>query len=69
MLVNMKSQLAQNLYAKRFLESDDYMAEAANRNSNNESLVRAIICAGLYPNVAKVRHYLNPGMALCSVYL
>merc|ERR1711962_860545 len=55
MLVNMKSQLAQNLYAKRFLESDDYMAESANRNSNNESLVRAIICAGLYPNVAKVK--------------
>ena len=55
----MKSQLAQNLYSKRFLESEDYMSKAANRNSNNESLVRAIICAGLYPNVAKVKYDLN----------
>jgi hypothetical protein len=28
---------------------------AANVNSNNEALVRAVLCAGLYPNVAKIR--------------
>jgi len=35
--------------------SDDFNANEANINSNNEPLVRAIICAGLYPNVAKIR--------------
>jgi len=60
MLINMKKQLAHHLRTLRFLDSDDCKAKAANRNSNNEDLVRAIICAGLYPNVAQV-HIKNRG--------
>jgi ATP-dependent RNA helicase DHX36 len=38
-----------------FLSSRNPKAEDSNINSNNMSLVKAIICAGLYPNVAIVR--------------
>jgi len=55
MLLSMKGQLARHLYNKKFLRSDNFLADQANVNSNNESLVRAIICSGLYPNVAKIR--------------
>jgi len=54
-LMKVKVQLARHLYAKRFLTCDNYMDDAANVNSNDESLVRAVICAGLYPNVAKIK--------------
>ena len=54
MLVEMKGQLARHLFNKKFLSSENYKSETANLNSNNEALVRAIICSGLYPNVAKV---------------
>ena len=33
----------------------------ANRNSQNEALVRAVICAGLYPNVAKLSKVVKKG--------
>jgi len=52
---DMKSQFAEHLYEMNFLSSKDPKAEDANINANNVSLVKAIICAGLYPNVAIVR--------------
>ncbi len=55
MLDNMKRQFAEHLHKLQFLDSANYKAVAANRNSNDEDLVRAVICAGLYPNVASVR--------------
>jgi ATP-dependent RNA helicase DHX36 len=51
----MKVQFAEYLYEMNFLSSKDPKAEAANINAKNLSLVKAIICAGLYPNVAIVR--------------
>ncbi|XP_071450154.1 ATP-dependent DNA/RNA helicase DHX36-like [Hetaerina americana] len=55
LLRNMKGQFAEHLHNMKFLKSRDYKAREANINSNNQSLVKAIICAGLYPNVATVR--------------
>jgi Domain of unknown function (DUF1605). len=51
----MKRQFAEHLHEMNFLNSKDPKAEDANINANNVSLVKAIICAGLYPNVAIVR--------------
>ena len=51
----MKRDFASHLYEMKFLDSKDVKADSANRNSRNEALVRAVICAGLYPNVAQVR--------------
>ena len=55
MLSNMKRQFAQHLYKKRFLRSDNVKDKDSNRNSGNSALVRAIVAAGLYPNVAKIK--------------
>jgi ATP-dependent RNA helicase DHX36 len=55
MLLSMKGQLAEHLHRRQFLQSADVLDGAANVNSNNEALVRAVLCAGLYPNVAKIR--------------
>jgi ATP-dependent RNA helicase DHX36 len=52
---DMKGQFAEHLHEMNFLSSRNPKAEDANINSNNSSLVKAIICAGLYPNVAIVR--------------
>jgi ATP-dependent RNA helicase DHX36 len=52
----MKRQFAEHLFEMKFLDSKEVTAAAANRNSSNEALVRAVVCAGLYPNVAKVGH-------------
>jgi hypothetical protein len=55
MLLSMKGQLAEHLHRRQFLQSANVLDRAANVNSNNEALVRAVLCAGLYPNVAKIR--------------
>lgn len=55
LLKNMKKQFAQHLHEMNFLARDDPKDERANINSNNRSLIKAIVCAGLYPNVAIVR--------------
>ncbi|TRY69262.1 hypothetical protein TCAL_13343 [Tigriopus californicus] len=55
MLVNMKQQFADYLCEQKFLPSSNYKAKSCNRNSSNEALVRAIVCAGLYPNVASLK--------------
>ena len=55
MLNNMKRQFADHLKNMKFLNSSDIKGREANFNSNNEDLVRAIVCAGLYPNVASVK--------------
>ncbi|XP_076232336.1 ATP-dependent DNA/RNA helicase DHX36 isoform X2 [Calliopsis andreniformis] len=55
LLSEMKSQFAQHLYQMKFLENDNPSDRNANRNSNNTALVKAIVCAGLYPNIAVIR--------------
>lgn len=55
LLSDMKSQFARNLCEMQFLQNDNPSDMNANRNSNNLSLIKAIVCAGLYPNIAVVR--------------
>lgn len=54
-LKEMKAQFAEHLSQIGFLDCNDMKASAANINSNNYALIRSIICAGLYPNVAILR--------------
>ena len=70
MLSNHKKQLADHLYAKSFICSSDPKEPGSNINSKNEDLIRAIICAGLYPNVAKFRKRMTsrPGLLTVSDY-
>ncbi|XP_015109498.1 ATP-dependent DNA/RNA helicase DHX36 [Diachasma alloeum] len=54
LLIDMKRQFAGHLHEMKFLESDNPKDASANRNSHNTAMVKAIICAALYPNVAIV---------------
>ncbi|KAH0534883.1 ATP-dependent DNA/RNA helicase DHX36 [Cotesia glomerata] len=56
LLVEMKQQFAQHLYEMKFLDSSDPSDKRANRNSNNLAVIKAIVCAGLYPNIATVQN-------------
>jgi ATP-dependent RNA helicase DHX36 len=51
----MKGQLAEYLQNLNFISSSDPKSPAFNVNSSNRILVKAIVCAGLYPNVAIVK--------------
>ncbi|NXG58695.1 DHX36 helicase, partial [Hemiprocne comata] len=55
MLHNMKGQFAEHLLAAGFVNSRDPKDLKSNTNSDNEKLLKAVICAGLYPKVAKIR--------------
>lgn len=54
LLSEMKRQFAQHLCEMKFLNNDNPSDERANRNSENISLIKAIVCVGLYPNVATI---------------
>jgi ATP-dependent RNA helicase DHX36 len=54
LLKNMKKQFCGLLYDTGFLHSPDPNHDEANYNSGNTKLVKAVLCAGLYPNVAKI---------------
>lgn len=51
LLSNMKKQFMEYLYDLNFVPNTDPYCRQCNTNSNNFSLIKAIICAGLYPNV------------------
>ncbi|XP_065216695.1 ATP-dependent DNA/RNA helicase DHX36-like isoform X2 [Planococcus citri] len=51
-LKDLKLQFAQYLCELGFLPSTDYKQNKFNRNSCNIALIKAVICSGLYPNVA-----------------
>ncbi|CAH1239477.1 DHX36 [Branchiostoma lanceolatum] len=55
MLSNMKLQFAELLQDIGFVQARNPSNPQCNKNSGNIRLVKAVICAGLYPNVAKVR--------------
>ncbi|KAJ1522137.1 hypothetical protein ONE63_002448 [Megalurothrips usitatus] len=61
MLRDMKKQFVHHLHDMKFLQSSNPRAPASNVNSNNTSLIKAIICAGLYPNVAFLRKSMKKG--------
>lgn len=48
----MKVQFLELLQSNKFVDSSNPQDESSNLNSSNEHLIRAIIAAGLYPNVA-----------------
>ena len=50
----MKGQFTGLLYETGFVPSSNPKHRSANINSDNMKLVRAVLCAGLYPNVFKV---------------
>lgn len=52
LLTQMKEQFMSHLFELEFVKSVDPASKEHNFNSKNISLVKAIICAGLYPNVA-----------------
>lgn len=54
LLSNMKSQLAEYLKDLGLVGVGNCKDPELNKNSNNERLVKAIVCAGLYPNVGRV---------------
>ncbi|XP_076292712.1 ATP-dependent DNA/RNA helicase DHX36 isoform X2 [Lasioglossum baleicum] len=62
LLSEMKSQFAQHLCEMKFLESENPSDRNANRNSDNVALVKAIVCAGLYPNIATVSKVTRGGI-------
>ncbi|XP_022089221.1 ATP-dependent RNA helicase DHX36-like [Acanthaster planci] len=54
MLGNMKTQFCELLASIGFVAGKSCKQEEANKNSDNKQLVKAILCSGLYPNVARV---------------
>lgn len=52
MLDQMKTQFAQGLHQSKFLTKPKVDSAENNRNSVDDNLLRAVICAGLYPNLA-----------------
>ncbi|XP_072015621.1 LOW QUALITY PROTEIN: ATP-dependent DNA/RNA helicase DHX36-like [Amphiura filiformis] len=55
MLDNMKGQFYELLYNIGFLHNKSCKQPQANRNSENEQLIKAVLCAGLYPNIAEIK--------------
>ncbi|KAG0721051.1 ATP-dependent RNA helicase DHX36 [Chionoecetes opilio] len=53
-LKNMRRQFMGLLHDHKFVNTRDPNGAEVNRNSENVALVRAIITAGLYPNVARI---------------
>ncbi|XP_037514707.1 uncharacterized protein LOC119391104 [Rhipicephalus sanguineus] len=53
MLSNMRQQFAEYLQELNFINSKNIKAREFNQNSDNLKVLQAVICAGLYPNVAK----------------
>lgn len=54
-LRNLKSQFSRYLYEMGFLNNMNYKQANFNMNSNNVALVKAVICSGLYPNIAIIK--------------
>ncbi|XP_075717638.1 LOW QUALITY PROTEIN: ATP-dependent DNA/RNA helicase DHX36 [Rhinoderma darwinii] len=55
MLGDMKGQFAEHLLGAGFVSSRRPKDPKSNINSDNEKLIKAVMCAGLYPKVAKIR--------------
>ncbi|GLH02661.1 ATP-dependent RNA helicase DHX8 [Gryllus bimaculatus] len=53
-LRKLKIEFAEYLHEMGFLKTKNSKDESANTNSENFSVLKAVICAGLYPNVAIV---------------
>ncbi|CAK9812236.1 ATP-dependent DNA/RNA helicase DHX36 [Anthophora quadrimaculata] len=67
LLSEMKSQFAQHLCQMKFLETENPSDKNANINSRNTTLVKAIVCAVMYPNIAVVRSVTKTGTLAYTV--
>lgn len=72
----MKKQFAGLLKDVGFISSSHPKDEMANVNSTNLKLVKAVLCAGLYPNVIKIEQkkpggyvYLHFVVLLCCLFI
>ncbi|XP_017752422.1 PREDICTED: ATP-dependent RNA helicase DHX36-like [Eufriesea mexicana] len=54
LLCEMKNQFAEHLCNMKFMKEKNPNAAEVNRNSKNILLIKAIVCAGLYPNIAVI---------------
>lgn len=63
----MKKQFAGLLKDVGFISSSHPKDEMANVNSTNLKLVKAVLCAGLYPNVIKIEQKKPGGYEICCV--
>ncbi|XP_045053038.1 ATP-dependent DNA/RNA helicase DHX36 isoform X2 [Desmodus rotundus] len=68
MLHNMKGQFAEHLLGAGFVNSRNPKDPKSNINSDNEKIITAVICAGLYPKVAKIRLNLGKKRKMVKVY-
>uniref|UniRef100_A0A8C0JVY1 RNA helicase n=1 Tax=Canis lupus dingo TaxID=286419 RepID=A0A8C0JVY1_CANLU len=68
MLHNMKGQFAEHLLGAGFVSSRNPKDPKSNINSDNEKIIKAVICAGLYPKVAKIRLNLGKKRKMVKVY-
>uniref|UniRef100_A0A8C4S3W2 RNA helicase n=1 Tax=Erpetoichthys calabaricus TaxID=27687 RepID=A0A8C4S3W2_ERPCA len=68
MLHNMKGQFAEHLLAAGFVSSKNPKDHRSNINSDNEKLIKAVICAGLYPKVAKIQPGFSKRSKMVKVY-
>uniref|UniRef100_A0AAA9S1G7 ATP-dependent DNA/RNA helicase DHX36 n=2 Tax=Bos TaxID=9903 RepID=A0AAA9S1G7_BOVIN len=68
MLHNMKGQFAEHLLGAGFVSSRNPQDPESNINSDNEKIIKAVICAGLYPKVAKIRLNLGKKRKMVKVY-
>uniref|UniRef100_H3CQH5 ATP-dependent DNA/RNA helicase DHX36 n=1 Tax=Tetraodon nigroviridis TaxID=99883 RepID=H3CQH5_TETNG len=68
MLQNMKGQFAEHLMHAGFVSSPDPKDPKSNVNSDNEKLIKAVIVAGLYPKVAKIRQSFSKKNPRVKVY-
>ncbi|KAL3274035.1 hypothetical protein HHI36_015454 [Cryptolaemus montrouzieri] len=55
-LIRLKKDFMENLHQLSFVPSTDPKCGECNSNSDKVDLVRAVICAGLYPNIVTVRN-------------
>ncbi|KAK6966184.1 ATP-dependent RNA helicase DHX36, partial [Biomphalaria glabrata] len=67
LLHDMKKQLAHLLYDIGFLASPDVKHQSSNKNSENLGLIKAVLCAGFYPNVAQIVEVANDYRLLYNI--
>jgi len=52
----MKGQLAEHLQKMKFVETSNPKDPDYNVNSDNFALIKAVVSAGLYPNIAVLKY-------------
>ncbi|XP_066139609.1 ATP-dependent DNA/RNA helicase DHX36-like isoform X2 [Euwallacea fornicatus] len=67
LLKDMRKQFAEHLSEMKFISSSNPRNPGHNHNSNNVGLIKAIIAAGLYPNIAIITKVRKGGAQLRTV--